>query len=195
VLAASGPGADAELQREQVETGTRPCGTLDELAAELRSTREAAAAAAAEVGVALAPLATSPLAVEPTLSQSRRYEEVARRFGLTVSEELTCGCHVHAGCWPPSCSAAPGRPGSAPSSAARATSPPWSARPSPDSGFCGRARSRVRPVSHAATAGEKVGVAAGLGEPRTGVDVRPPLPAARPPGARSGRGSRRTRPQ
>ena len=99
VLAASGPGAcaelTAELQREQVETGTRPCGTLDELATELRSTRAAAAAAASEVGVALAPLATSPVAVEPTLSPSRRYEEMARRFGLTVSEELTCGCHVH----------------------------------------------------------------------------------------------------
>jgi carboxylate-amine ligase len=47
------------------------------------------------VGVALAPLATSPLAVEPTVSPSRRYEEMARRFGRTVSEQLTCGCHVH----------------------------------------------------------------------------------------------------
>lgn len=101
VLAASGSGADpeltAELQREQVETGTRPCDTLDDLGAELRSARTAAAAAAAEVGVALAPLGTSPLAVEPTLSPSRRYAEMARRFGLTASEELTCGCHVHVG--------------------------------------------------------------------------------------------------
>ena len=85
----------AELQREQVETGTRPCSTLHELGAELRATRAAAAAAAARVGVHLAPLATSPLAVEPTLSPSPRYEAMARRFGLTVSEELTCGCHVH----------------------------------------------------------------------------------------------------
>ena len=84
-----------ELQREQVETGTRPCSTLHELSAELRATRAAAAAAAARVGVQLAPLATSPLAVEPTLSPSPRYEAMARRFGLMASEELTCGCHVH----------------------------------------------------------------------------------------------------
>jgi carboxylate-amine ligase len=68
---------------------------LHELGAELRATRAAAAAAAARVGVHLAPLATSPLAVEPTLSPSPRYEAMARRFGLTASEELTCGCHVH----------------------------------------------------------------------------------------------------
>jgi glutamate---cysteine ligase / carboxylate-amine ligase len=85
----------AELHREQLETGTKPCHTLDELSAELRSARATAAAAAGDVGVALAPLATSPLAVEPTVSPSSRYEEMARRFGRTVSEQLTCGCHVH----------------------------------------------------------------------------------------------------
>jgi len=101
VLAASEPaaggetGMTGELQREQVETGTRPCQTLDELSAELRFARSTAAAAATEVGVVLAPLATSPLPVEPTLSQSRRYADMERRFGLIVSEELTCGCHVH----------------------------------------------------------------------------------------------------
>lgn len=99
VLAASGAGHDGELttelQREQVEARVRPCGTLDELGAELRSARAATVAAAAEVGVAVAPLATSPLAVEPTLTPSPRYTEMARRFGLTASEELTCGCHVH----------------------------------------------------------------------------------------------------
>jgi len=84
-----------ELQREQLETGTRPCRTLDELSSNLRTARATAAAAAAEVDVALAPLATSPVAVEPTVSSSDRYQEMVRRFGRTVSEELTCGCHVH----------------------------------------------------------------------------------------------------
>jgi carboxylate-amine ligase len=93
--AENGARMTAELQREQVETGTQPCATLHELGAELRATRAAAAAAAARVGVDLAPLATSPLAVEPTLSPSPRYEAMARRFGMTASEELTCGCHVH----------------------------------------------------------------------------------------------------
>lgn len=98
VSAAEGPDDDdltAELHREQLETGTKPCHTLDELGAELRSTRATAATAAEDVGVAIAPLATSPLAVEPTVSPSSRYKEMARRFGRTVSEELTCGCHVH----------------------------------------------------------------------------------------------------
>jgi carboxylate-amine ligase len=85
----------AELHREQLETGTKPCHTLHELGAELRSARATAAAAAGDVGVALAALGTSPLPVEPTVSPSRRYEEMARRFGRTVSEQLTCGCHVH----------------------------------------------------------------------------------------------------
>ncbi len=102
VLAASGDGAGpdswemtCELQREQVETGTRPCHTADVLADELRRTRASASAAAARVGAALVPLATSPLAVEPTLTRSSRFKELARRFGLMVSEALICGCHVH----------------------------------------------------------------------------------------------------
>jgi glutamate---cysteine ligase / carboxylate-amine ligase len=84
-----------ELQREQVETATRPCATLDELGAELRRARATAARAAAAAGSALAALGTSPVAVAPTLSSNDRYQRMARRFGLTAAEELTCGCHVH----------------------------------------------------------------------------------------------------
>ncbi len=90
-----GAGLTKELQREQLETGTRPCTELDQLAHELRAVRSEAIAAAADAGAGLVPLATSPLPVEPTLTPSRRYYEMARRFGLTVSEQLTCGCHVH----------------------------------------------------------------------------------------------------
>jgi glutamate---cysteine ligase / carboxylate-amine ligase len=86
-----------ELQREQLETGTRPCASLDELDGELRRARATAAGAAASAGSALAALGTSPLPVEPTLSPTDRYRRMARRFGLTVAEELTCGCHVHVG--------------------------------------------------------------------------------------------------
>ena len=86
-----------ELQREQLETATRPCTTLDELGGELRRARSTAARAAASTGSALAALGTSPLPVEPTLSATDRYRRMARRFGLTVAEELTCGCHVHVG--------------------------------------------------------------------------------------------------
>jgi glutamate---cysteine ligase / carboxylate-amine ligase len=84
-----------ELQQEQLETATKPCRTLDELSTQIRSARSTAAAAAADVGAVLVPLGTSPLAVEPTITPSPRYAEMARRFGLTVAEGLTCGCHVH----------------------------------------------------------------------------------------------------
>ena len=99
VALAAGSGAQltAELQREQLESATRPCATLAEVGAELRRARAGAARAAQAAGADLAALATSPLAVEPTLSPSERYREMGRRFGLTVSEELTCGCHVHVG--------------------------------------------------------------------------------------------------
>jgi carboxylate-amine ligase len=90
-----GAGLTGELQREQLETGTRPCTELDELATELRTVRAQAVSAAAVAGAALAPLATSPVPVEPTLTPARRYQRMAHRFGLTVAEQLTCGCHVH----------------------------------------------------------------------------------------------------
>ena len=84
-----------ELQREQVETGTRPCRDLSELDRELRRTRDRARAAAHAAGAELAPLATSPLPARPTVSPGARYRRMVERFGLTASEQLTCGCHVH----------------------------------------------------------------------------------------------------
>ena len=84
-----------ELQREQVETGTRPCRDLSELDRELRRTRDRARAAAHAAGADLAPLATSPLPARPTVSPGARYRRMVERFGLTASEQLTCGCHVH----------------------------------------------------------------------------------------------------
>jgi carboxylate-amine ligase len=95
LAADAGPELTGELQREQLETATRPCATLDELGSELRRARAAAADAAAEAGAELAALATSPLEVEPTVAPTRRYQAMRRRFGLTAAEELTCGCHVH----------------------------------------------------------------------------------------------------
>jgi carboxylate-amine ligase len=91
----AGAGLTGELQREQLETGTSPCSSLTELATQVRAVRAEATAAAADAGAALVAIATSPLPVEPTLSPSRRYAEMARRFGRTTSEQLTCGCHVH----------------------------------------------------------------------------------------------------
>lgn len=95
--AAAGAPLEGELQRQQLETGTRPCSTLDDLDRELRRTRGQARSAARAVGVELVPLATSPLPVAPLVSAEPRYERMAQRFGRTGAEQLTCGCHVHVG--------------------------------------------------------------------------------------------------
>jgi len=88
---------EGELQLQQVETGTEPCRSLDELRSQVRSTRARASDAARAIGVEIAAIGTSPLPVHAEITPSPRYQEMARRFGLTAQEELTCGCHVHVG--------------------------------------------------------------------------------------------------
>ncbi len=86
-----------EIQRQQLETNTRPCHGLDELGREVRRCRALAAEAAARAGARVAALATSPVPVVPQLVRDGRYLQMARAFGLTTYEQLTCGCHVHVG--------------------------------------------------------------------------------------------------
>jgi carboxylate-amine ligase len=90
-----GEGDDAperELQRQQVETGTDPCRTLDELSGHLRARRDAAAKAARRAGSEVAALATSPRAVTPSTTPAERYLRMAEEYALTAQEQLTCGC-------------------------------------------------------------------------------------------------------
>jgi glutamate---cysteine ligase / carboxylate-amine ligase len=95
------PGAEPpdylefELQRQQVEINTSPCQSLDDLAREVTRCRAQAAKAASAAGAGLAALATSPLPVEPVITADGRYRRMADAFGLTASEQLTCGMHVH----------------------------------------------------------------------------------------------------
>jgi carboxylate-amine ligase len=84
-----------ELKLEQLETGTRPCVSLDDLSREVRRCRTLAAEAAGRVGVQVAAVGTAPMAVEPSLTLTSRYRRMAEAFGLTAQEQLTCGCHVH----------------------------------------------------------------------------------------------------
>lgn len=84
-----------ELQREMIETDTRPCSTPDELADQLVERRTAAGQAAHRIGAEVAALATSPLPIEPTVSLDERYERMAELYAMTAQEQLTCGCHVH----------------------------------------------------------------------------------------------------
>lgn len=86
-----------ELQREQLETGTRPCRTLEDVGRELRRARASARDAARATGVELVALGTSPLPAHPTVSPNRRYERMIERAGADGVDQLTCGCHVHVG--------------------------------------------------------------------------------------------------
>ncbi|GIG29396.1 glutamate--cysteine ligase [Cellulomonas marina] len=89
------PPLGAELQQEQVETATPPRTSPDDLLDDLRRLRAAADEAARAVGARAAALACSPLPVVPTRAPGDRYDAIARAFGITCSEQLTSGCHVH----------------------------------------------------------------------------------------------------
>jgi glutamate---cysteine ligase / carboxylate-amine ligase len=86
---------DLELQLQQLETNSRPSRELGELSQELRRCRALAGEVAARAGAQIAALATSPVPVVPELVREGRYLAMARAFGLTAHEQLTCGCHVH----------------------------------------------------------------------------------------------------
>lgn len=84
-----------ELQREQIETDTRPCASPDELVAQLAERRTAAGRAAHRIGAEVAALATSPLPIKPSVTLDERYVRMAELYAMTAQEQLTCGCHVH----------------------------------------------------------------------------------------------------
>jgi carboxylate-amine ligase len=85
----------SELMRQQIETNTQPCASLHELGSEVRRWRRAASEAAERRGARVAALATSPLAADPSISSSPRYQRIVEEFGLIAEEQLICGCHVH----------------------------------------------------------------------------------------------------
>jgi carboxylate-amine ligase len=93
----AGESLEFELQRQQLETSTKPCFELSELGRELRRGRSLAAEAAGRAGARVTALATCPVPVEPQLVPKGRALRMAHAFGLTAYEQLTCGCHVHIG--------------------------------------------------------------------------------------------------
>jgi glutamate---cysteine ligase / carboxylate-amine ligase len=94
----SGEGAAhlvPELQRQQIELGTRVCTTLQQVDGELRYWRRRADDAARAVSARVAALATSPVPVAPETTPGERFARIEEVFALTCREQLTCGCHVH----------------------------------------------------------------------------------------------------
>jgi glutamate---cysteine ligase / carboxylate-amine ligase len=88
-------GLSAELKLEQIETQTRPCLEYSELLLQIRQGRALADEAARAHGARVAALATSPIGSATHTTPNPRYAAMLDRFGLTASEQLTCGFHVH----------------------------------------------------------------------------------------------------
>ena len=89
------PGFSFELKLEQIEVQTAPCLDHAGLLQEIRRGRALADAAARKHGARVAALATSPLPGATHTTPNPRYAAMQERFGLTVSDQLTCGMHVH----------------------------------------------------------------------------------------------------
>ncbi|OHV45653.1 carboxylate--amine ligase [Pseudofrankia sp. BMG5.36] len=88
-------GLDVEFTREQVETASAPQSSLAAVRACLVALRRTVLDAGAAEGVALAATATSPTPASSRPTPKRRYQRMYAEFGLTATEQLTCGCHVH----------------------------------------------------------------------------------------------------
>ncbi|WP_326750820.1 glutamate--cysteine ligase [Streptomyces hirsutus] len=86
---------EGELQQEQMEFATEPVTEMGWLQEEITRCRGEAARYADTAGARVVAVATSPLAVEPSLSTGTRYRWLGEQFGVTAQEQLTCGCHVH----------------------------------------------------------------------------------------------------
>ena len=84
-----------ELQQEQIEVKSPPVATLAELRDQLCDGRRRVDDLASRCGARIAALATSPLPVTPKTTPDPRPQAIARHFGLTTAEQLTCACHVH----------------------------------------------------------------------------------------------------
>lgn len=92
---------DRELQRSQMETGTRVCSSLQEIRADLVDLRAALAEAAGRRGGRVVAMATHPFAhwsdesvsITPTAS----YLALERDYAQLAREQLVGGCHVHVG--------------------------------------------------------------------------------------------------
>jgi carboxylate-amine ligase len=94
------PGIRPEVMQFQVETATRVCTSLDDLAGELTRLRRLAADAAASAGCLLAATGIAPYRAPglAAVTDQPRYRELARQFGpLVAATGGACGCHVHVG--------------------------------------------------------------------------------------------------
>jgi len=87
----------SELQRSVVETHSRPCVRLVDLAADLAALRQAAIAAAEPLGLGIVAAGTVPMADPNALkiTPDPRYEHMQGEYRILVREQLVCAAQVH----------------------------------------------------------------------------------------------------
>lgn len=90
-----GGSLEHELQQQQVETDTVPHTDMIALGDGVRAWREHAITAARRAGARVIASGTSPLPVGAAIVGKPRYLQMVEHFGLTTTEQLTGGCHVH----------------------------------------------------------------------------------------------------
>jgi carboxylate-amine ligase len=86
-----------ELQRSLVEANTLPCGSLDELRAELYRLRRRLNEVAEPLGLGVVAAGTVPLVdlLGTNISAGARYERMQHEYQLLVREQHICGAQVH----------------------------------------------------------------------------------------------------
>jgi len=84
-----------EFKLEQAEIASDPQCELAATEQDLRTRRNELITSAAERGVLVAAMGTSPSTVFPTPTPDERYSRMQRLYGLVAADQLTCGTHVH----------------------------------------------------------------------------------------------------
>ena len=84
-----------ELQEQQVETNTQIHADLAGLEDDVVRARRRLVRAAEAFGARVVASATCPVPAQPTITRSSRYEWMAERFGMTATDGLVSGLHVH----------------------------------------------------------------------------------------------------
>lgn len=85
-----------ELTGAQVETNTSVCRDVEQARRELLETRRLVAQAARTAGCRAIAVGAPPLGdATGEITDSLRYQRIAREFGALAEQQLICGCHVH----------------------------------------------------------------------------------------------------
>ncbi|KAA9152147.1 YbdK family carboxylate-amine ligase [Microbacterium lushaniae] len=84
-----------EMHQEMIEIVGAPHRSLARLQADAAHARATVDRVARTLGTRVAPLAVSPLPAAPHPSPGSRYELIAQRYGITPTQCMTCGLHVH----------------------------------------------------------------------------------------------------